>query len=812
MGKFRLSKIELINYKLFTYKKIDFNNASLTVFDGPNGYGKTSIFEAVEYILTGTIKRAEESPKVNGTTAYNTHFLAKNVLEPVVVKGTFTAENNDCLEIERKLVVTEIEGKNNNPKNLKNVTKSKITYNGEVKCVDEKGAKVKKIIEKYLGKNIITYYDKFYYISQEDRLSFLMCSEQQRMNQIRVLFDMENEISQFEKFNSLKKDITSKIKSLRTKNENELKKVQEKKIKIALEKVEKKDSVDYEALIANENTRPFWDKQNIKIKDKNKLEEIYNDVKGVVEFTNQTYNFFNNKINESLELYINNQTKLNMYLFLLGYEKNLQALFENHNQYLEVNSYLIFLKESNDVDVEQLDFSKVKELLNIKSDLSEVDLLKRDIKKCRDNQGILATSLEKLQKARKNLTKTVKGWQDAGGMDISEMTCPYCKTDFKNKEAYDNAIKSVDEIFKNCTSNELKQIQDDIERLTEIYNADLKLEVDNYLQRNAIFKNDTVVKIFENWNTISEEFNIFIQFCDNKNILVRNYALDASQDAKWTEQTVEFSKILKQYLTIIPKDYFDMDEKYSFGSIYTKIYEGKKDNISKISEEQKNRKLKYIEEQYYMSVYNEIENEELDLKHNTIVIDKLKEMEKEIKEICSIYKDNIGNYQNKIIGKIKIPLYLYTGKILQSYQGGLGVYIKGEKKDEKSGNTSDIEKLESIRLLSPKQKEHDILYTLSSGQLSGVIIALTLTLNKFYGDGLFECLLIDDPVQTMDDLNIASLVEVLRNEFSEHQLIISTHEEDFSRYIRYKYEKYGLPVTCETLKENNFSEDNKNLN
>ena len=43
------------NYKLFDNKNIEFKSADLIVLDGPNGYGKTSIFEAIEYILTGNI-------------------------------------------------------------------------------------------------------------------------------------------------------------------------------------------------------------------------------------------------------------------------------------------------------------------------------------------------------------------------------------------------------------------------------------------------------------------------------------------------------------------------------------------------------------------------------------------------------------------------------------------------------------------------------------------------------------------------------------------------------------------------------------
>jgi len=44
----------------------------------------------------------------------------------------------------------------------------------------------------------------------------------------------------------------------------------------------------------------------------------------------------------------------------------------------------------------------------------------------------------------------------------------------------------------------------------------------------------------------------------------------------------------------------------------------------------------------------------------------------------------------------------------------------------------------------------------------------------------------------MDEINIASLTELLRNEFRAKQVIMSTHEEEVSRYIRYKFAKYDL--------------------
>ena len=46
----------------------------------------------------------------------------------------------------------------------------------------------------------------------------------------------------------------------------------------------------------------------------------------------------------------------------------------------------------------------------------------------------------------------------------------------------------------------------------------------------------------------------------------------------------------------------------------------------------------------------------------------------------------------------------------------------------------------------------------------------------------------------MDEMNMASFVELLRNEFTDRQIILSTHENNISLYFRYKFLKYGLSV------------------
>ncbi|MCI5972113.1 MAG: hypothetical protein MRZ08_03655 [Anaerococcus sp.] len=156
---------------------------------------------------------------------------------------------------------------------------------------------------------------------------------------------------------------------------------------------------------------------------------------------------------------------------------------------------------------------------------------------------------------------------------------------------------------------------------------------------------------------------------------------------------------------------------------------------------------------------------------------KYEDIRDKLSGIKDIYDKEIESFKKGIINNLSIPLLIYTGKLLQEYQSGLGVFIdEGE-----------------FRFISDGSAKHDILNTFSSGQTSAFVISFMLAMNKLYvgEDDQLGFLLIDDPVQTMDDINMASLVELLRNEFDDKQIILSTHELEKENYILYKFYKYG---------------------
>ena len=230
----------------------------------------------------------------------------------------------------------------------------------------------------------------------------------------------------------------------------------------------------------------------------------------------------------------------------------------------------------------------------------------------------------------------------------------------------------------------------------------------------------------------------------------------------------------------IPSNYDALAIEHGFDKIYKECFSN---NIclDSITVEKLKNKAKYVENQYYAS-FDQV-RQKLELMKQQC--DKLEPLQNQMKAYHLALKKSIDSYQKLVIKQIEIPFFLYCSRLLQSYQGGQGVLI--ESKDSK------------IRFTAPGG-EHDILYTMSSGQLSAVLMAFSLVLNKIYSGNDFKTLFIDDPIQCMDDINMISFVELLRREFADSQLVLSTHEDTFANYIKYKFSKYNIRSQSITLK------------
>jgi exonuclease SbcC len=89
---------------------------------------------------------------------------------------------------------------------------------------------------------------------------------------------------------------------------------------------------------------------------------------------------------------------------------------------------------------------------------------------------------------------------------------------------------------------------------------------------------------------------------------------------------------------------------------------------------------------------------------------------------------------------------------------------------------------------------------LSAGQLSTLSLSIFLS-KALLNDGNLKCYLMDEPIQTMDDLNIISFIDLIRFELGNNeeerfidQLIISTCDKDLEKLIIHKIKSFNIPI------------------
>ena len=200
-------------------------------------------------------------------------------------------------------------------------------------------------------------------------------------------------------------------------------------------------------------------------------------------------------------------------------------------------------------------------------------------------------------------------------------------------------------------------------------------------------------------------------------------------------------------------------------------------------------KQNYVKEAFYDSKIRMITEKQNELNK---VKARYSELNKIYEGLC-MYRDAINegikDYKRKVISDIEPLLHVYTAKILHQKFNGRSIFILIDE---------DMKTLQLVNSASDKQ---DILYNMSSGQLAAVAVAFLLCMNQVYAQQqAFPFILIDDPIQTIDDVNMVGLVDILRFEFRNAQIFVSTHEQKFEWYLKYKYEKANKNIVSYNLK------------
>lgn len=785
----RISNISMSNFKLFDDFSTNIDNEELILFDGPNGYGKTSVFDAIELALTKDIKRISKNAKLfSGSNSYKNYILIKDETKEAEVSVTLVNGDNK-LKVVKKYLPQYLGklSKEKNPQKIFDHFESIYELNDKLVLENE----LDSVINKFGLKNIAKTFSKCFYLSQDDHLEVLRNNDQSRVSTLDFLFNTKSEDDEIKKLNSINTKYTKILNTYNTDLEKLNNELNTKKKKIS----EEKDSVKFRKLFQKIDVT--WDVENYIVNDEN-YNKILTVLDNLIYISNnklQCVKYIKRYNNENLfKEYCDDINKITMkdyplqytinYYKKIGQYDNINALFEKQQK---------LLKEKKNIDNKEyksLNLEEIKKIMNYSPlELVEVKKYINTIEEKRKNEGTLSAVISDLNDTRGKIMKTFDNKNLLENLE--DHICPLCGYNWKEKKELLNSIevqkqkltklcsddtlareKIEKEFYDKYIENIYKKIQ---EETKELIDSDYVLKLKEACEYKE--KMDKIIKDLKNDNIIIDDKIKVTGYIDENNYL-------------------DLIKLIKKVFPECTAEIRDKLDDINLKRYYDKYFNKDIDELNKISTDTINEKKKYIEYLYYNAISKEIISIDAKVKSIKSRFDKLDKIIDRLKEYEDAKSIAVEKYKKSIIKDIEPLLYVYCAKIIQQKFGGKSVLISNDK-------------LKNLKFVSNSNNDQDIIHSMSSGQLTSVSLAFLLCMNKVYNANRFNVLLIDDPLQTVDDVNMVGFVDLIRHEFSDIQIIISTHEKDFANYIAYKFIKAGYSYKNYNMRKIMLHESNK---
>jgi len=760
----KLLSIEFTNFKVFgsdTYR-VNFNGSDLMLLDGPNGYGKTSVFDAIELALSGTIKRFIST---DGRQTPDDVVVAYDPRSDVLIDIVLSRSPEDLLSFRRKL-------KSPIPTGAQKISRFPELWDVFIKdkagWTPAKQTDVDSILE---NNNFTRDFHLFHYVQQEEAASFLKSnSETARATEISQLFG--DTAAAEAKYTRLK-NTEKRLASQRT--------IQLQKAEL-LRKSHNIDSTGHATKFGDVEHRyllpwllessksPEWDLPEFEAFNQSKFSSFSGELDVILEFV-KNRDFYLSSL-PYLRAYRSPELTSDYICFYNSID-HIQVIDERRSMDQVLERCHTALVDGEIPD----NLFHIFDLLG-RHDFEQFQKDQDTVKELRRTSSGLKVIYRKIVAQHTELNNSLASLPE-------ESRCPFCGKPHENHDELEIAASIRVSDFSKLLSEQ------DISILT-LANSIRTRFIDPVISQIAEFraKNpvlpDEVMASLKKADLTRERLNKFHAWLSSCPFSIEDLIfppLSHHVDAeKLSSNLEEVMRRIHENTPPASLEYQIANEGDAFDRMFREYFGNRNDKLFSVTEESVEQKRKYLESCFHSSFQIVLK----DIATHSESAKRLDEVEQELAGIAAKVLKKIRQYKKKLIGDIEIPFYIYSGKILQSHQSGIGqgVFLK----DPTGGD-----ELKNVRLVSNYQRDHDVLNTMSSGQISAVVISLTLALNKIYAKG-FSPVLIDDPVQTMDDINMSSLVELLRNEFPDRQVVLSTHEDKVAKYFVYKYLKYGRKV------------------
>lgn len=829
MKDFYIKTLYILNFrgysgaKEYNFVDKDGNPYNIILLSGPNGYGKTTLLDSIEWCLTGNIKRVIDD--------YNNRCASKVEKTVSSYKGLIRNINSTNKEV---IVKIEMVYKNEDVKvyrkfNSKNELEAFDTLLTEfnIECSDNIRDEVEEIIKgmktDFTFNNICSY-DRnieLYKKGRNDIYNFFDACYSEFYEAKKIIENLEK----------LKKNL-SDSKDSKSENFNRLKR---------------------ELNLKEELLKTFNSIDNIKIRKypENKLfnEEIYID-----------YFIINNKVD--IDEKLNKQLEILTNILNKKISDNLKKVKEKELFTVkldEIDELAKIYKEKEEIfnKIKNIDFS----IINI--ELKEVELFKRNINKSIDKfleyiSEIINNTDSELKYIPKSRVITIDN-----NLKLINKNLDLISVLEKEKKKYDSNSDLV-KVMRYLVDNEqvYKLYSEDNNKCPLCGKEDFsKSEISSVAKDFLGEKDKARQQLIENIKSCNNEIKIYV---DNIKEIIEN---SLTEKEKEFLELKRYKEELQDLYRLVNKYKFDINE-LDLNRINDKKVEIQKEiYISKIEEINekyiiellsKSRMPYIIKYNKELEVYRDYDSKgkiklldsiiiqlekNISSIDNEIINDEYKKIKIEtIKDKLDITKDfisyNKSNNLNTEINKLNDKIKYYKTEVenindkIRKVTDLIKLINQQKTESEKKENEriskplNDIYKkitrntnIKEINLKKDNAKNKSSLEIkdiegndtpfgniMSTGQVSTLAISMYLAKALLNKNSSFKVYLMDDPIQTMDDLNILSLIDLLRFQFMENeedriinQLFISTCDEDLENLIYHKMSSFNIPIINENF-------------
>lgn len=845
---FFIKGIKIQNFRGYEQQEFTFFNqkesmSGLILLGGPNGYGKTSLIDSMEWCMTGTIQRVVEDYEIRKerNKGMQKCLLRHNgSKKQVSVIMDVNYLNND-LEIER-IFTGDNESDGFFPEN------SIFKVNGKI-------IKEKQTIDFILNKSISKEFYERYTSSYEKNIRIYEKSRNDIYDMFSAFFggtkEVETIINNLDGYPG-----KNKRKGLIDELNNQILEEFKHNYDVAKSMYDEAEKKQKELMEERKNNGDV----SINIKDYPK-EKLYNQEVFPQDLLSEDSNF-HDKIDH-----------INKQIFLL---KEFKYLKENKAAYEEVDPYLTQLRNQKNLQdfnkqietpfkqlreellsvqgktIENIDHDKniqegyKREISNFKHSskvgVEKLKAIASNILDKNDQELIIFSPIDEYYLNLERLENQLEGFKSSDVAinalrslidhsqgfhklrEDGQEECPLCGSKelfpLQSNELLKNASEILGEVDSK-RSNLQKSYNEQKEQINVVYNQFVK-HLLNLLDTKIIFLNNLLtnfdkMKKFKsacslfklNFNEVNEEIiqmkklELEGQILDELEI----YVLETSLLNLLVNDKDELDSVPSHFSeSLMKRDEFgslDTQEKIESLSKFKESYRKKTEQlpdevaIDSIEIEKIIKKLNILGEiesnlvndKAITESQSDLDKKVQTFKEHEVILKKKQDELIALKEISKELKKKRKQWDRQMVEEIRSPLQQIYRRINRHTNiEEINLIMDGTTKTKAS------------LMANIGNEEVSATNILSAGQLSVVALSIFLTVAMGQKNNVFKCYFMDDPIQTMDDLNILSFIDLLRSELANEQeqnrfvdqLFFTTCDENLENLMIHKMKNFGV--------------------